>query len=130
MSRILYLNEYLVTFVNTIIKILQFIHLQNKIMLIEIVFLTCLESMQVWGKRIFIELSYKDGSKMLCTSDVPVQQIAQAVGIADPFILVEFSRSELAFRLLNIARSSSIIHTNVNRGAFLFENHCSILMES
>ena len=31
------------------------------------------------------------------------------------FILVEFSRSELAFRLLNIARSSSIIHTNVNR---------------
>ena len=85
MSRILYLNEYLVTFVNTIIKILQFIHLQNKIMLIEIVFLTCLESMQVWGDRIFIELSYKDGSKMLCTSDVPVQQIAQAVGIADPF---------------------------------------------
>ena len=41
---------------------------------------------------------------MLCTSDVPVQQIAQAVGIADPFILVEFSRSELAFRLLNIAK--------------------------
>ena len=31
------------------------------------------------------------------------------------FILVEFSRSELVFRLLNIARSSSIIHTNVNR---------------
>ena len=52
---------------------------------------------------------------MLCTSGVPVQQIAQAVGITDPFILVEFSRSELAFRLLNIVRSSSIIHTNINR---------------
>ncbi|MGQ0418125.1 helix-turn-helix transcriptional regulator, partial [Bacillus sp. HC-TM] len=27
----------------------------------------------------------KMAQKMLCTSDVPVQQIAQAVGIADPF---------------------------------------------
>ena len=51
MSRILCSSEYLATFVNTIIKILQFIHLQNKIMLIEIVFLTCLESMQVWGQQ-------------------------------------------------------------------------------
>ena len=105
MSRILYSNEYLVTFVNTIIKDITIHTLteQNNVNRNRLSYVFRKHA-GMGAAEYLLNYRIKMAQKMLCTSDVPVQQIAQAVGIADPFILVEFSRSELAFRLLNIAK--------------------------
>lgn len=45
-----------------------------------------------------------------------------------PFILVECLRNNLVFLLLNIERSSSIIHANFNKHPFKSENSFTILI--